>query len=124
MLAVLMHSYVQYASTSVLSLYLSFFLLCSTLSSLLILLPQDLHGYLKHHSLSEYEVTRYQLVQVLLKLTRTELSSNTQLRLDQVGGAIQKGEVPMWACAWACLEALCQPLHGAVDKTVLEVIMA
>ena len=27
----------------------------------------------------------------------------------------------MWACAWACLDALCQPLHGAVDKTVLEV---
>ena len=27
----------------------------------------------------------------------------------------------MWACAWACLDALCQPLHGPVDKTVLEV---
>ena len=27
----------------------------------------------------------------------------------------------MWACAWACLDALCQPLHGPVERTVLEV---
>ena len=84
-------------------------------------LAKDLHGYLKQHSLSEYEVTRYQLVQVLLKLTRTELSSNTQLKIDQIGSVVQSGEVPMWACAWACLDALCQPLHGPVDRTVLEV---
>ena len=83
--------------------------------------PKDLHGYLKQHSLSEYEVTRYQLVQVLLKLTRTELSSNTQLKIDQIGSIVQSGEVPMWACAWACLDALCQPLHGPADRTVLEV---
>ena len=92
-----------------------------SLSLSLSLLSQELHNYLKQHSLSEYEVTRYQLVQVLLKMTRTELSSGTQLKLDQIGRLISRGEVPMWACAWACLDALCQPLHGSVDKTVLEV---
>ena len=101
------------------SLYFSSF--NSKLFILTFTLSQDLHNYLKQHSLSEYEVTRYQLVQVLLKMTRTELSSNTQLKLDQIGRLISRGEVPMWACAWACLDALCQPLHGPVEKTVLEV---
>lgn len=95
--------------------------------------PQDLHGFLGQFSLDSHEVSRYQLIQGLLRMARMELEQNPPLVLGEDGGRKQSSlsapcpighrDACMCVLAWTCLDNLCQPLHGSVEKITNEVPM-
>lgn len=92
-------------------------------------------------------MSRYQLLQALLHLARKELEPNIplvfqgadpdgrnksvaveedeSLVMEESPVCDQEGPIgrgaPMFVLAWACLDALCQCLHGSVETITSEV---
>ena len=89
--------------------------------ALLKVLIKDVYSYLREHSLSEHEASRYHLAQVLLRMCRTEVSTKSSLTKQTLVSVDLPGSNPMCVYAWRCLLVLCQSKHGPVEKVVSEV---
>ncbi|KAL5479917.1 hypothetical protein EMCRGX_G023519 [Ephydatia muelleri] len=81
-------------------------------------LSLDLHRFLCSYSLRDHEASRYQVIQVLVRLTRTELVAASAALISQ---STLGPDCPLCLRAWSCLDLVFKPLHGGVERTATEV---